>query len=730
MSILFDEKARSFTLHTKNTTYQMMVDQHDRLLHLYYGPTLQGGAKYLVTYQDRGFSANPYDAGEDRTYSLDALPQEYPTTGTGDFRSPALTIVDERGVMGCDLKYKSHSITKGKYALCGLPAVYDKDKEAGSRSLLITLSDPAVGVEVDLFYAVLPKTDVITRSAVIRKVGGGRITVEKALSASLDFVTGDFDLITFHGRHGMERNFDRQRVINREIRIGSRRGASSHQYNPLAILAEHDTTETAGGCYGLSFVYSGGFVCSAEKDQFDQIRFQMGLAEYGLSYPLADGEELVAPEVIMSYSAAGLRQLSWNLSETIRDHVIRGPWQHKIRPVLLNSWEAFYMDFNGEKLRHLADEAKDLGMDMLVLDDGWFGHRQDDSSSLGDWFVWEEKLGGPLRSLVDYVHEKGLLFGLWFEPEMVSEDSRLYQEHPDYALTIPGRKPVRGRYQLVLDFSRKEVVDAIYEQVSTVIRENAVDYVKWDYNRSIIDVFSCESPCQGKVLYDYILGLYDFLERLHRDFPELLIEGCSGGGGRFDAGMLYYTPQIWCSDNTDAIDRLKIQYGTSFGYPAMSMGAHVSVSPNEQCGREVSLKTRSLVAMAGTYGYELDPGRMGEEEKEQVRQEIRHQKEVAPLILEGRYYRLSDPFTANVTAWGFVSGDQSQALFCGVVMDVHCNMPTNYVRFAGLTPHVLYRNEGDGRVYPSDALMAVGMPLAFEPGEYKSYEWKLTRVDN
>ena len=729
MGITFYKKNRLFTLETEHTSYQMMVDGHDRLLHLYYGPLLKGSAEFLVTYQDRGFSANPYDAGEDRTYSLDALPQEYPTTGTGDFRSPALTVVDDRGVMGCDLKYKEHKILSGKYALAGLPAVYDENGASGSSSLVITLEDPNVGIEVDLYYGVLPQKDVITRSAVIRNVSAETVTVEKALSANLDFVTGDFDLITFYGRHGMERNFDRQPLTHREIRVGSRRGASSHQYHPLAILAEHETTETAGGCYGLSFVYSGGFVCSTEKDQYDQVRFQMGLAEYGLSYPLRQGEELIAPEVMMSYSGTGLRQLSWNLSDTVRDHVIRGPWQHKIRPVLLNSWEAFYMDFNGEKLRGLADEAKDLGMDMLVLDDGWFGHRDDDSSSLGDWTVWEEKLGGPLRELVDYVHQKGLLFGLWFEPEMISEDSDLYREHPDYALEIPGRKPVRGRYQLVLDFSRKEVVDTVYEQICKVIRENAVDYVKWDYNRSIIDIFSSGSSCQGKVLYDYILGLYDFLERLHQDFPELLIEGCSGGGGRFDAGMLYYTPQIWCSDNTDAMDRLKIQYGTSFGYPAMSMGAHVSVSPNEQCGREVSLKTRSLVAMAGTYGYELDPGRMDEEEKAQVRLEVAHQKALAPLILNGRYYRLSDPFTAPVTAWGFVSDDREEALFAAVVMDVHCNMPTNYVRFAGLTPHAFYRNEEDGKVYAADALMAVGMPLPFQTGTYKGYEWHLRRCE-
>ncbi|SDW78238.1 alpha-galactosidase [Lachnospiraceae bacterium KHCPX20] len=723
MGITFDEKSRRFALETENTSYQIMVDEHNRLIHLYYGPKLYGAADYLITCQDRGFSANPYDAGEDRTYSLDALPQEYPTTGTGDFRSPALTVVDEQGVMGCDLTYQKHKIVAGKYALKGLPAAYDKENT--SATLVITLEDQVLGLEVDLYYGVLEKTDVVTRAAVIRNAGEGCLRVEKALSANLDFVSGEYDLITFHGRHGMERNTDRQRVINREIRVGSRRGASSHQYNPLAVLAERDTTEMAGGCWGMQFVYSGGFVCSTEKDQYDQVRFQMGLAEYGLSYPLEKGEELIAPEVILSYSNSGLRQLSWNFADTIKEHVIRGPWQTKIRPVLLNSWEAFYMDFDGEKLRGLADEAKDLGMDMLVLDDGWFGHREDDCTSLGDWFVWEEKLGGSLRNLVDYVHEKDLLFGLWFEPEMVSEDSLLYRKHPDYALQIPGKKPVRGRYQLVLDFSRQEVVDAIYEQVSKVIEENDIDYVKWDYNRSIIDVYSAESACQGKVLYDYILGLYQFLERLHDQFPNILIEGCSGGGGRFDAGMLYYTPQIWCSDNTDAIDRLKIQYGTSFGYPAMSMGAHVSVSPNEQCGREVSLQTRSLVAMAGTYGYELDPGKMTEEEKEQVRGEIARQKQLAPLVMDGRYYRLSDPFTAPVTAWGFVSRDAGEAFFAAVVMEVSCNMPTRYVRFAGLEPHRFYRNEADGKVYASDALMAVGMPLPFKTGEYQSYSWHL-----
>ena len=455
---------------------------------------------------------------------------------------------------------------------------------------------------------------------------------------------------------------------------------------------------------------------------------QMGLMQEKFSYPLAPGEEFTAPEVIMSFSGTGLETLSHNLQDCIRKHVCRGKWRDQVRPVLLNSWEAYYMDFDGADILALAEQAALLGMDMLVLDDGWFGKRNDDYAGLGDWYVNEEKLGGKMKELIYWVHRKGLKFGLWVEPEMVNEDSDLYREHPDWAMTIHGRNPVRGRHQLVLDFSRKEVVDAIFESICKVLDMGTVDYLKWDYNRSIVDVYSHTAKDQGKVLYDYILGLYDFLERLTQRYPDMLIEGCSGGGGRFDAGMLYYTPQIWCSDNTDAIDRLRIQYGTSFGYPASCVGSHVSICPNEQNGRVTPLATRGITAMSGTFGYELNPEVLSEEEKDEIRAQIRRRNELAELIHFGSYYRLSDPFDGECSAWAFVSKDRSEALINHVNLEIHGNRPVTYVRMRGLESGAAYRDTESGKVYPADALMQVGLPMPAPFGDYGALQIHLVKI--
>lgn len=726
MAITVQENGRLFTINTKNTTYQMKADRYGVLLHLYYGRRAEGSMEYLLTYADRGYACNIYDTGRDRTYSLDFLPQEFPASGTGDMRSPALILEYGNGIDACDLRFDHYTVRDGKYALKGLPAVYASEEEA--QTLEIVMKDISGMAEVTLLYGVIPELDIITRSVLIRNTAEEEIRVEKVMSANLDQLTGNYDLITFYGRHTMERNFQRTPVAHMEQCIGSRRGTSSHQYNPMMILAEKETTETAGGCYAMQFVYSGGFSGNAGKDQYDQTRMQLGLMQEKFSYPLAPGEEFTAPEVIMSFSGTGLETLSHNLQDCIRKHVCRGKWRDQVRPVLLNSWEAYYMDFDGADLLALAEQAVLLGMDMLVLDDGWFGKRNDDYAGLGDWYVNEEKLGGKMKELIYWIHRKGLKFGLWVEPEMVNEDSDLYREHPDWAMTIPGRNPVRGRHQLVLDFSRKEVVDAIFESICKVLDMGTVDYLKWDYNRSIVDVYSHTAKDQGKVLYDYILGLYDFLERLTQRYPDMLIEGCSGGGGRFDAGMLYYTPQIWCSDNTDAIDRLRIQYGTSFGYPASCVGSHVSICPNEQNGRVTPLATRGITAMSGTFGYELNPEVLSEEEKDEIRAQIRRRNELAELIHFGSYYRLSDPFDGECSAWAFVSKDRSEALINHVNLEIHGNRPVTYVRVRGLESGAAYRDTESGKVYPADALMQVGLPMPAPFGDYGALQIHLVKI--
>jgi len=502
MALIYNPNKRIFTLHTKHSTYQMQVDSLGYLLHLYYGAKNNGSMEYVLTYADRGFSGNPYAAGADRTYSLDALPQEFPTLGTGDYRNIALNIKGDNGVEGVNLLYKRHEIRKGKYALNGLPAVWAKEEEA--QTLEIVLADEAAQVEVHLLYGVLEEADVITRSVVIKNVGTGSVTIEKASAACLDFVSGDYDVLRFYGRHAMERNLERTPLGHGTICFGSRRGTSSHQYNPAVILAEHGATEDSGACYGMLMVYSGNFLCEAEKDQFEQTRLLMGLNEELFSYPLAAGETFTVPEVILSYSANGLSELSQQYHKCIRDHVCRSKYVHESRPVLINSWEAAYFDFTGDTIVDLAKEAASLGIDMVVMDDGWFGKRNDDNSSLGDWQVNEQKLGGSLAQLIERVHEQGVKFGIWIEPEMVNEDSDLYRAHPDWAIQIPGRKPIRSRNQLLLDFSRKEVRDQVFEQICAVLDQGEIDYVKWDMNRSMADVYA------GNLTYDYVLGVYDF----------------------------------------------------------------------------------------------------------------------------------------------------------------------------------------------------------------------------
>lgn len=724
MGIIYCEKDRTFTLQTKNTTYQMQVDRYGFLLHLYYGKKTDGCMDYLLTYYDRGFSGNPYDAGEDRTYSMDTLPQEFPCYGNGDFRSTAFAVENADGSMSCDLRYKSHKIFDGKYNLEGLPAVYASEQEA--QTLEILMEDPVTGVKVVLLYGVLPAQDIITRSVCVKNESSGKIYLNKIESASLDFLYGDYELLTFYGRHAMERNVQRVPVVHGTQKIGSVRGTSSHQYNPMMILAEKETTEDKGNCYAMSFVYSGCFQGEVLKDQLNQTRMMLGLQEEAFRYPLEAGEMFQAPEVILSYSSEGMNRLSQNLHHCIRQHICRGKYKEEIRPILINSWEAAYFDFTGDTIYELAKAAKEVNIDMLVMDDGWFGKRDDDNSGLGDWFVNEKKLGGTLGNLIKRINDLGVKFGIWIEPEMVSEDSDLYRKHPDWALTVPGRNPVRSRNQLVLDFSRKEVVDEIYDQICKVLDQGNIEYVKWDMNRSLMDVYSSVTRDQGRVLHDYVLGLYDFLERLVQRYPNLLIEGCSGGGGRFDAGMMYYTPQIWCSDNTDAIDRLRIQYGTSFGYPVSVVGSHVSAVPNHQTGRKTPLHTRGVVAMSGTFGYELNLMKLSEEEKQEIREQIAEYKSYAPIIQNGLYYRLSDPTTGEICAWEFVHTDekeQSKVLLNIVMQVIHGNMTVNYVKLQGLEETAVYREEKSGKRYTGAALMYGGMPLPIEPGEYQAYQY-------
>ena len=726
MGIIYCEKDRTFTLQTKETTYQMQVDQYGFLLHLYYGKKAEGCMDYLLTYYDRGFSGNPYDAGTDRTYSMDSLPQELSCYGNGDFRSASLMLENGDGSMSCDMRYKNYTIRDGKYSLPGLPAVYADNDEA--QTLEIVLEDPATGVEAMLLYGVLPELDIITRSVYIRNQSSEKIYVNKVMSAELDFLYGDYDLLTFYGRHAMERNLQRVPVAHGSQMIGSVRGTSSHQYNPMMILAEKDTTEDHGGCYAMSFVYSGNFQGEVLKDQYNQTRMLLGVQEECFRYPLEAGETFYAPEVILSYTDQGMNRLSQNLHSCIRHHICRGKYKTEVRPVLVNSWEAAYFDFTGETLYNLAKEARSLGIDMLVLDDGWFGKRDDDNSGLGDWYVNEAKLGETLGGLVKRVNDLGVKFGIWIEPEMISEDSDLYRAHPDWALVIPGRQPIRSRSQLVLDMSREDVTDYLTERICDIVEKADIQYIKWDMNRSLMAAYSAKLPRdrQGELRHRYVLGLYKVLEAVTQRFPELLLEGCSGGGGRFDAGMLYYCPQIWCSDNTDAIERLRIQYGTSFGYPMSSVSAHVSVCPNHQNHRVTPFKTRGICAMQGTFGYELDLSKMTDEEKKMAREQIAFFKEHGKLFQFGDYYRLTSPFeNRDYTVWEYAAQDGSEACMSVVYTDMYANAASEIVKWKGLDPKKVYQMQIDGEDagnFSGAALMHAGILLPLPEQNYDAFQ--------
>ena len=724
MGIHFDQDRKRFTIDTQHSTYQFMVDGYGYLLHLYYGGRINGSAEYLLQYRDRGFSGSPCDVGNDRTYSMDVLPREMPVWGNGDFRSPSLVVETEDGARGAVFMYVSHEIRDGKYSLPGLPAVYADDAREGEvQTLEILLKDPVLDLEMRMLYGVLPELDVITRAITLTNAGSGKVYLEKALSASIDFITGDYDLITFHGRHMMERNVLRTHIDEIGQIIGSRRGTSSHQYNPFLIVAEQNAGERTGGCYAMELVYSGGFQAEAERDQFGTTRVQMGIQEAGFHYPVAPGETFVTPEVALAYSGEGTDGLSGKLHDLIRDHICRDPYKGQPKPVVVNSWEGAYMDIDHDYLVQLAKDARDLGIDMLVVDDGWFGERNDDNSSLGDWVANEGKLGCSLSQLIEDVNAEGVRFGIWMEPEMVSENSDLYRAHPDWALKLPGRAPVRGRNQLVLDLARRQVRKHVFESICHVLDSGNIEYLKWDYNRSIYEAYSATADHQGRVLHDYVLGLYEILEQLRRKYPKLLIEGCSGGGGRFDLGMLYYTPQIWTSDNTDPIDRLWIQYGTSFGYPPAVMAAHVSKSPNEHTGRVTPMETRGVTAMYGAFGFEMDLARMPEEEKEAAKNQVRYYKQFEQLIREGDHYRLNDPDLEPFCGWAFVSKDQREALVHVIVTQMRGNEPVNYMKVKGLKKGAFYEDTDTGMLYDADLMMSAGLPLPLKAGEYPAYQF-------
>ena len=732
MSIRIDHETGLITLHTLHTSYQMWADGQGVVHHLYYGPAIGGSdLRGLEFYSDCGFSPQPAGMDRQRDYSLDTLCQEYTGSGVGDYRIGCLRLAGPDGGRAADLRFVSAEAVPGKYALPGLPAACAED--GACETLRLKLRDAVHGLTVTLLYGVFAQADVITRAALLENEGSGPIRLDKAASACLDLPFGPWELIHFHGRHCMERQPERVPLSHNIQTLRSARGASSHQHNPFAILAAPHTTEEAGECLGAMLVWSGNFKIECEVSQMQSTRLVAGVSDDDFSWTLEPGGQFAAPEVLFCYSDQGLSELSARYHRFLQRHIIRSPWRDKPRPILINNWEATYMDFDAQRIWDIARQARDLGVEMLVLDDGWFGERSDDSSGLGDWQFNEKKLGCTFDQLIGRVREMGLLFGLWIEPEMVCANTALYAAHPDWALSIPGRAPATGRSQLVLDMGRPDVVDYLYDLFHRLLAEHDIAYIKWDMNRNLTDVYSRALPPerQGEAAYRYMLGLYSLLDRLTRDFPQVLFEGCAGGGGRFDAGMLCYCPQIWCSDDTDAIHRIKIQYGTSFGYPPCAMGSHISASPNHQTGRSTLLSTRAVVAMAGTFGYELDLQKLTADEKEMVKAQIVRYKQLQPLLLEGRCERLTDAVTDTCfTAWQFTAPDRSRAAVSVVVIDPQANPWPIHIRLRGLDPQALYHESLTERVYTGAALCHAGLTLPIMQGDYPAVQIMLERTES
>jgi len=738
MAILYNDSKKTFTLHTEKSTYQFCISDFGYLLHLYYGSRIKhGDTSCLIHRDDHGFCPCPNESENDRTFSLDFLPQEYSSLGTGDYRTPCLVVSYPDGSRACDLRYVSHKIIDRKPALHGLPALYCENDTC--ETLEITLQDSIKLIEVHLLYSVFESQNAIARSCYLVNNTQQDIFLESALSCCLDFYSSNYDLITFYGRHAMERSVERRKLTHGKTLIDSSRGTSSHQQNPFVILCNPNTDEDQGECFGITLLYSGNFTACAEVDQFAQTRLVMGINPDTFRWKLAPDESFQMPETVLSYSSEGLSALSNQFHVLFRNNLCRGYYKDKRRPILINNWEATYFDFDEDKLVRIAEDASKVGIELLVMDDGWFGKRNDDCSSLGDWVVDFKKLLSGLDGLCKKINGVGMKLGIWFEPEMISENSELYRKHADWCLSIPWRPNQRGRFQFVLDFSRSDVVDYLHESISKVLNSANIEYVKWDMNRHLTQVWSQELPPdrQGEVYHRYVLGVYALLECLIKEFPHILFEGCSGGGGRFDAGMLYYTPQIWCSDNTDAIDRLEIQYGTSFAYPISSIGSHVSACPNHQTGRTTPLKTRGVVAMSGTFGFELDLEKLSKSDKNEISRQVEKFKSNYELIQNGNYYRLTSPNSSQLTAWQFTSADQKESLVNIVITRTHANAIPAILKLKGLNPANDYRitcDEIELKSYYEDCsgsvLMNAGLRLPNLCGDYPSLQISLIQKDD
>ena len=723
--ITFNKEQQVFHLCNNQISYLIEVEEHGYLAHLYFGKKINHYSGHYQYVRDmRSFGPYPEAADHD-TFSLDTVMLEYPGYGFGDFREPAYNFKLKDGSRITDFRYDSFEIVQGKCAIEGLPHLYT-NQATEAETLIITLKDDVAQLRLKLNYTIYQDYATVIRSTTLINDSAETVEINQLASQSLDFPNRSFELIHLNGAWGRERQLTREKIEIGTKVLDSKRGSSSHHQNPFVTLVEPTTTEFQGEAYGFCLVYSGNHQTVIEKDNYSQTRVVMGMNPFNFAWQLPAGESFHSPEVVNVYSNQGLNQMSKTYHDLFNHHLIRGEHQLKERPVLINNWEATYFDFDDAKIHGIVDEAQALGIEMFVLDDGWFGERKDDHRSLGDWYEFEGKLEQGLEGIAQYVHDKGMKFGLWFEPEMISKDSDLHRAHPDWVLSVPGRPRSLSRQQHVLDFSRADVRDHIYQQMTAILDRVPIDYIKWDMNRNMTEVYSLllDPEMQGEVSHRYILGLYEFMEKLTQAYPHILFESCSGGGGRYDAGMLYYMPQTWTSDNTDPIARLKIQYSTSLVYPISTMGAHVSAIPNHQTGRETSLDIRGNVAMSGVLGYELDLTTLSEEEKVLIVKQVDFYKEHRQLLQFGDFVRLKSPYEENEVAWMFVSKDKKEAIVFYFRVLVEASAPYVTLKLAHLDETLEYQIAN--HVISGDALMNIGMYI--DPklhGEYATQAFVL-----
>lgn len=728
MAIVYDASSKTFNLSTSKTSYVLKVLGSNHVAHVYWGKKIKAkNLDYVLRSKNWGSFLTNTDNIDD--FMLEMTPQEYPGYGSTDLRTPAVELQFSDGTSATDFRYESHNIYAGKNKLNNLPATYVED-ENEAMTLELTLVDSLKNVKLILSYSVFEEFDAITRSVKIINESNEDVNINRVLSANVDFRDSDYELLQLSGAWARERHIIRKEIRSGSQSIESRRGSSSHAQNPFMALVRKDTTEQHGEVYGFSLIYSGNFLANVEVDMYENARAQIGINPFDFTWLLKSKEEFTAPEAVLVYSNEGLTGMSHIYNCLYGKRLCKGKYRDEVRPILINNWEATYFDFNETKIKEIAREATNLGMELFVLDDGWFGKRDDDNSSLGDWFVNEEKLKGGLNKLATEINEMGLQFGLWFEPEMVSPISELYKEHPDWCIHIPGRNRSEARRQLILDYSREDVCNYIIEKISEVLSSAPISYVKWDMNRNMSEIGSAKLPAnrQREVAHRYILGLYKVLEEITTRFPDVLFESCSGGGGRFDPGMLYYMPQTWTSDNTDAIERLKIQFGTSMVYPNASIGCHVSAVPNHQVDRITPIETRGVVAMSGNFGYELDITKLPESEKEIIKEQVKLYKEIRETIQFGKCYRLSSPFENNDIAWMFISKDCEEIIVSFVRTLAKPNSKFISLKLVGLDESSKYEILGENIIVGGDELMNIGLNVPELKGDYQAKIWRLKKV--